>query len=123
MIFLLPVLAAFLLCLIFTPATAVLAKKFGFVDDPRTHKDPGVLHKKIMPRAGGLPIFLSIVIAGLFIFEPTKQLVGIFLGGLILVATGLVDDKIGLKSGWGLLLQIISALGVVGFGVGRPIIF
>lgn len=110
--------AAFLMSLVLTPITIVLAKKYSLVDNPKTHKHPALLHKKTIPRAGGLPIFLVVLVASVLFLEPSKKLVGIFLGGLILVVVGLIDDRRGLGAGTRLIGQILAALVVVASGVG-----
>lgn len=118
MTFLLPFVLAFIICLILTPITAKLALKFGFVDDPKAHKHPAIIHKKIMPRAGGLPIYLAVVVATLSFLPLSQQLIGILLGGLILIAAGLLDDKKDQKSYVKLGAQMLAAIVVVGSGIG-----
>lgn len=118
MIWLVPFLAAFFLCLALTPFFAFVAKKFGFVDDPLRHKHPAVLHRKIVPRAGGLPIFLAILIVAFLVVAPSQKLFGIFLGGLVLLVVGLADDKYDLPALPKFAGQIVAALLVVGSGVG-----
>ena len=114
----LPFLLASGISLIATPITIFFAKKYGFVDDPKKHKHPAILHKKIIPRAGGIPIFLAFVTAALLMIGITKAIIGIFLGGLILVIIGLIDDKLDLNNWWKLAGQILAAGVVIGFGVG-----
>jgi len=109
---------AFLLSLILTPITMLAAQRYGFVDDPKKHKHPAILHKKIVPRAGGLPIFFAFSISALFLIGFSKPLFGIILGGLILVTVGIIDDKHDLSYRWKLLAQIAAAAVVVFAGVG-----
>ena len=106
------------LSLIFTPLAILLAKKYGFVDNPKKHLHPAVIHKKTIPRGGGLPIFLTFVIVSLFLIPFTQKLLGIFLGGFVLVTVGLIDDKFDIKAHWKLLSQVVAALIVVFSGVG-----
>lgn len=109
---------AFLTSLVLTKVTIGLAKKYKFVDNPEFHRHPAILHKRTVPRAGGLPIFLATVAVSLLLLPLSQQLVGIILGGLVLVAVGLVDDRWDLAAGWKLAAQIAAALIVVGSGVG-----
>lgn len=109
---------AFFSSLILTQITIKLAKKYKFVDDPKSHRHPAMLHKKAIPRAGGLPIFLATVATSLLLLPISWQLVGIILGGLVLVAVGLADDRRDLAAGAKLTAQIVAALIVVGSGVG-----
>ena len=114
MLFTLAFGVSFVLTLICIP----LAKKYGFIDDPTKHKHPALIHKKIIPRAGGLPIYLAILAISIFALEPNQKLTGILLGGFVLIILGLIDDIRDLKSSLKLIIQIVAALVVVGSGVG-----
>lgn len=122
--YILPFIFAFGLSLIFTPIVKILAIKFGFIDKP----DPRKIHKIPIARLGGLAIFLSFVIVTLiyyftqrdfFVFAPwhdynlNVKFFGIIIGALILVATGLIDDKKALSPWVKLIAQIIAALIVI----------
>lgn len=114
----LPFFISFALALILTPITIFFSKRFGLVDDPKTHKHPGAIHKKIIPRAGGLPVYLAVIFTILLTVEPSKKILGIGLGGLILTAVGIIDDKLDLKTSWRLIFQIVAAIVAVAGGVG-----
>ena len=118
MSFIIPFLLALGISLIATPITIFFAKKYGFVDDPQKHKHPATIHKKTIPRAGGVSIFLAFAITALLVLTPTPKLLGIILGGLILIVVGVIDDRYDLKGPSKLIFQILSALIVVGAGVG-----
>ena len=97
-------LTAMVVAFIATPYVKKLAIKIGAVDAPNDRK----VHTKIMPRMGGLAIFIGFVVA-LFIFlKPlTNEMLGIFIGGTIVLITGILDDKYQLSPKWKLLGQII----------------
>jgi len=88
-----PLLIAALVSLIVTPLTIKLAWKFGLVDDPKKRKHPAKLHKKITPRAGVIPIWVSLVIASLVFLPPDRYLLGILGGATIFLILGILDDK------------------------------
>lgn len=111
-------LIPFLLSVIFFPFNIFLAKRWGFVDDPRKKVHPAILHKKIIPRAGGIAIFAAFFIGVILNIDITQRILGIFLGGLILVIVGLWDDKRDLNNWVKLGAQILAAVVVVGLGVG-----
>lgn len=49
-----------------------------------------------MPSAGGLPIFISFVISTLFLFRkiiPQSYIVPILIASLVIIVTGVLDDK------------------------------
>ncbi|KKR78184.1 MAG: Glycosyl transferase, family 4, conserved region [Candidatus Curtissbacteria bacterium GW2011_GWA1_40_9] len=109
---------AFITSLVFVNLTIKFAAQFGLVDDPRKRKHPAALHSFVIPRAGGLPIFLAFVLSSLLAMPTSKELVGIFLGGGILVFIGILDDKYDLKNSYKFLGQLLAALVVVAFGIG-----
>ena len=111
-------LTALGLSVLLIPLTMVFANKFGMVDDPKKHAHPAILHKKTVPRAGGLAIFLSFLATVLFMIGPTKQVAAILLGGIILIVGGIWDDKFDLDEWAKFGFQIAAALVVVGFGIG-----
>lgn len=111
-------LIAFGSCLILVPITIKFAERFGVVDDPKKRKHPALLHNKITPRAGGLPIFIAFAVSAVIFAGFSKEIVGILIGGTILVLAGVLDDKYDLKTPYKFAAQILAALIVVAFGVG-----
>ncbi len=107
-----------LLSLFLVPLTIFFARKYKFVDDPKNHKHPAILHKKIIPRAGGAPVYLALLVAALLFLPTDQKMVGIFGGGLVLVIVGIIDDKLDLGKTVKLLCQILAAAIVVASGVG-----
>ncbi len=114
-----PTICAFLITLTLTPLTIIFAKKYGLVDDPNKRPHPAHLHTEIIPRAGGLPCFISIFISTLIFLPFEKYLLGILSGLIILLILGLLDDKHKNFSPFARLpLQFLAAATVVAFGVG-----
>jgi UDP-N-acetylmuramyl pentapeptide phosphotransferase/UDP-N-acetylglucosamine-1-phosphate transferase len=73
-----PFLIAFLVTLIATPICVFFLKKFGIVDDPKTHKHPAILHSKPIPRGGGIPLFLAYYIQFSFFRYQSFALFAVF---------------------------------------------
>lgn len=118
MSFFLPFFIATIASLVLTPITINLARKLRLVDDPKKREHPATIHKKIVPRAGGVPVFLAFFITALFTIPFSKQLSGILVGGAVLVIVGVLDDKYDLSSKQKFLGQILAALIVVASGIG-----
>ncbi len=101
-----------------TPITIKLAKKIGIIDDPRTHKHPKVIHTYPVPRGGGLPVYISIVLSSLLFLPFDYYLKLIILGSSLIVTIGFLDDKYNLNPYLRIFLQIsvllILALGGIG---------
>jgi UDP-GlcNAc:undecaprenyl-phosphate GlcNAc-1-phosphate transferase len=112
-------LTAFILTAIITPFVIKFAKKSGMVDDPSKREHPAHTQMRIIPRAGGLAIFLGITITSLIFLPLDKYLIGIFLGISILLLTGILDDKIKNFSPYIRLALLFLAAGMaVGAGIG-----
>lgn len=106
-------LFALLLSLLLVPGVGKLAVKIGAVDKPNARK----VHTKIMPRMGGLAIYISFFVILFLSHNMTRQLLGLFLGGTVLVLVGIVDDMKDIPAKVKLVGQIIAACIVVAFGV------
>lgn len=118
MTFFLPLIIAFGFSLILTPLAIKYAGIFGLIDDPKKRKHPATIHKKAIPRAGGIPVFIAFVLTALLIVPFSKQLLGIILGGFTLILVGIADDRYDIKSKYKIMGQILAALIVVGSGIG-----
>ena len=79
------VLCAALLAFTMTPIVRVLAFKIGAIDVP---KDERRMHKKPIPRIGGLAIFFAFVITTLAFCEVNPTMLTLWFGGLVLVCMG-----------------------------------
>ena len=106
-------LLALLISLIIVPFVAKLAIKIGAVDKPNERK----VHTKIMPRMGGLAIYLSFFAVLFLSHEMTMQHIGLLTGGTVLVLVGIIDDKTDMPAKIKLLGQIFAACIVVAAGV------
>ena len=100
-------ICAALLAYSLTPAVRVLAFKIGAIDIPL---DERRMHKKPIPRIGGLAIYLSFLITTALFCNITQVLVTIWIGGFILVAVGILDDIYRLNAWIKLIVQIAVAI-------------
>ena len=111
-------LFAFSITLVTTPLVIKLALRYGFVDDPKKHKHPAILHKKIIPRAGGLAIGVGIILSILLFVPINKQVVGIIIGSVVAVIVGVLDDKYDLNPYLRFFSNFLIAAVVVLSGIG-----
>ena len=105
--------AAILIAFIATPVVKSLAEKVGAVDVP---KDNRRMHNHPIPRMGGMAIFLGFLVSVVLFADITKQVQGILIGTIIIVATGVVDDIVSLRYWVKLLAQIVAAAVAVAHG-------
>ncbi len=105
---------AFIISFAATPIVKTFAKKVGAMDVPGEERR---VHDHPIPRLGGLAIFLGFILSVLLFADINRQLQGILLGCVIIVATGAIDDIISLNAWVKLLLQILAAVVAVLHGV------
>ena len=103
------VLTTFIASLILVPIAKKLAIHIGAMDMPNERK----VHKKPMPRLGGLAIFLSFLLGYILFGELTSQMISILIGGFILIIIGICDDIKPLKASYKFIGQLIAGIIVV----------
>ena len=113
----LPFLISFITVISVTPLSLIFIKKLGIIDDPKKHKHPAILHKKPVPRGGGIPLFIGVLIAGILFLPLTKIVVALFLASFISLFVGVLDDKYDLSPYIRIIFNIIAGLIIVGSGV------
>jgi UDP-GlcNAc:undecaprenyl-phosphate GlcNAc-1-phosphate transferase len=99
-----------------TPISIALAWRFRLIDNPgsEAHK----IHKSPMPRAGGLIIFIVLVLGGavsgvLF----SRPVAPIILASVIILAFGIWDDINGILAPWKVLGQALATLFLISQGI------
>lgn len=111
---LLAIAIAFAISFAATPLAKLFAQKVGAIDIP---KEARRVHDHPIPRMGGLAIFLGFLLSVILFVDITRQVRGILLGTLVIVACGAIDDVISLKAWIKLIVQIAAAVIAVLHGV------
>ncbi len=106
-------ICAALLAYTMTPIVRVLAFKIGAIDVPLDNRR---IHKKPMPRIGGLAIYLSFTLTTIIFCSPTAELATIWIGGGVLVILGILDDIYRLNAWLKLVVQLAVAVFAVANG-------
>ena len=103
----------FLVSLLMTFIVKKIAVHINAIDIPNERK----VHKKPMPRIGGLAIFSAFLVGYmLFGVADDPRMISVLIGGFIIILTGIVDDINPIKARWKFLLQIVAATVVVVYG-------
>ena len=102
----------FLVSLVLVPIAKNVANHVGAVDLPNERK----IHKKAMPRMGGLAIFGGFLIGYILYGDITTQMISILIGAFIIFLLGIFDDIKPISAKYKFLVQIIAALIVVIYG-------
>ena len=115
-------LITFFISLILTISVKKIAIKLGVVDEANSERK---IHKGTIPLLGGFAVFLSFFVVA-FIFKERllagdlqiSHWAGVFLGALVIMIGGFLDDKYGLKPSQQLFAPFLAILAVVFGGVG-----
>jgi UDP-GlcNAc:undecaprenyl-phosphate/decaprenyl-phosphate GlcNAc-1-phosphate transferase len=101
------------------PLAIFIAKRFELVDDPKKRPHPAHVQSRVIPRAGGIPIYISVVLTSLLFLPVEKHLIGMLAGSTILLILGLLDDKLIKFSPYVRLPLLFATAGLaVGSGIG-----
>jgi UDP-GlcNAc:undecaprenyl-phosphate/decaprenyl-phosphate GlcNAc-1-phosphate transferase len=119
----------FSLSIFFTFIVALTMRHFGVVD--KVKRERRKIHKRTVPLGGGLAIFVStffvigfvLTVGGHFENDIVlRNLIGLFIGGLILMIGGFLDDKYNLRPRYQILFPVAASFAVIGFGIGPHLI-
>lgn len=106
-------LIALLSTLLLTYPVKKLAIILGIVDLPNYRK----IHKKVMPRLGGLAIFLGAFLGALYLQPKHEHLPEILLGAIVIIITGGLDDRYGIRPVVKLAGQLIATSFLISSGL------
>lgn len=110
---------ALVITILAVPLTIVVAKKLGLMDDPRKRPHPAHIQQRVVPRAGGLAIYIATVATILLFLPVHKYTAGILAGITTLLIIGLIDDRVAKFSPYlRLLLLLLAAAFPVVSGIG-----
>lgn len=108
-----PFIIALVVSYLLTPGVKKVAIKVGAVDRPNARK----VHTHVIPRLGGLAIYIGFMAAVLFCVPLHRELIGMLLGCTAIVAIGIWDDICNIPARVKLVGQIAAACIPVAFGI------
>ena len=106
------ILIVFLFVACIIPFIEKLAVHIGAVDEPGGRH----IHNKVMPKLGGLAVFLGFLFGYMLFCSQTPQMISILIGGIIILIFGIFDDIKRLPASVQFVGQIASACIVVFYG-------
>lgn len=117
-----PFLISFITVVVATPLSLIFIKKLGIIDDPRKHKHPAILHKKPIPRGGGIPLFIGALTASLIFLPMSKIIISLLIASFFSLIVGVLDDKYDVSPYKRFFVNILAAGFVVFMGANIPFI-
>ncbi|MCL4415397.1 MAG: undecaprenyl/decaprenyl-phosphate alpha-N-acetylglucosaminyl 1-phosphate transferase [Actinobacteria bacterium] len=118
----LPFLASFIATVLITPLSLIVIRKLGIMDDPAKRKHPAIVHKKPIPRGGGIPLFLGILLSSIIFLPMERVVIAVFLASVLCLIVGVLDDKFDISPYVRFIINIIAAIIVVVAGANIPFI-
>lgn len=110
------VLATLLFSLVIMPVMKKVAHHIGAIDIPRNSEGNRHIHKKPIPKLGGLGIFLSFLFGYILFGQHSIKMNAILISGFIIVLVGIIDDINDLRASRQLIAQVIAASIIVFYG-------
>ena len=110
------VITTFICSALIMPFMKRIATHIGALDIPRTDEGNRHIHKKVIPKLGGVGIFLAFLIGYMLFGTESVQMNSILIGSFIIVLTGIADDIKSLRARTKLIGQIIAASILVFYG-------
>ncbi len=106
-------LVSFVMAILITPLVRRFAYLIGAVDHPNARK----VHMRPMPRIGGLAIFISFLIGYALLLPASRYNDAILIGAVVIILTGLIDDRFQLSARVKLMGQMIATVVVLHSGM------
>lgn len=113
-----PFFLALAISLVATPLTIWFFTKMGWLIDPSKTPHPAHIHKTPVPKGGGLPIFLAVMITALTLLNVDWHLIAILVAALLSLIVGLLDDIKSINPYLRLGVNFLSAAIIVASGIG-----
>ena len=117
------IIITFILCMLLTPVSIKIAHKFNLVDIPTDNRR---IHKKPMPRVGGIAIVVSMFLGFLIYYLFTKDIesialdvkfLGYAIGAFIIALMGIIDDIFNLRARYKFIFQLAAGIVVYFFEI------
>lgn len=99
------VIVTFITSAILVPIMKTMAVHVNAMDYPNERK----VHKRPMPRLGGVAIFLSFLVGYMFFANGSVRMLAILIASFVIVLMGIFDDINPIKARYKLIIQIIAA--------------
>ena len=110
------ILVTFIFSVCIMPIMKKVAHHIGAIDIPRRDEGNRHIHKKPIPKLGGVGIFLAFIFGYMLFGQHSIKMNAILIGSFIIILTGIIDDINDLRASRQLLAQLIAACVIVFYG-------
>lgn len=110
------VVATFIFSVLIIPVMKKVAHHIGAIDIPRNNEGNRHIHKKPIPKLGGVGIFLAFLFGYMLFGQHSIKMNAILIGSFIIILTGMIDDISDLRASRQLIAQLAAAAVIVFYG-------
>ncbi len=106
----------FLVSAMIMPVMKKIAYHIGAIDEPRSTEGNRHIHKRAVPKLGGVGIFLAFLVGYMLFGEQSLRMNSILIGSFIIILTSIIDDIKPIRAYQKLIGHIIAACVIVFYG-------
>lgn len=110
------IIVTFIFSVLIMPIMKKIAHHIGAIDIPRNNEGNRHIHKKPIPKLGGVGIFLAFLFGYMLFGQHSIKMNAILIGSFIIILTGMIDDISDLRASRQLIAQLAAAAVVVFYG-------
>lgn len=110
------IIITFLFSVLIMPVMRKVAHHIGAIDIPRSSEGNRHIHKKPIPKLGGVGIFFAFLFGYMLFGQHSIKMNAILIGSFIIIFAGMIDDISDLRASRQLLAQVAAAAVIVFYG-------
>jgi len=110
------IIVTFIFSVLIMPVMKRIAHHIGAIDIPRNSEGNRHIHKKPIPKLGGVGIFFAFLFGYMLFGQHSIKMNAILIASFIIILTGIIDDISDLRASRQLLAQLVAAAVIVFYG-------
>lgn len=110
------VIITFIFSVLIIPVMKRIAHHIGAIDIPRRDEGNRHIHKKPIPKLGGVGIFFAFLFGYMLFGQHSIKMNAILIGSFVIILTGIIDDISDLRASRQMIAQLVAAIIIVFYG-------
>lgn len=110
------VIITFIFSVLIIPVMKRIAHHIGAIDIPRKDEGNRHIHKKPIPKLGGVGIFFAFLFGYMLFGQHSIKMNAILIGSFVIILTGIIDDISDLRASRQMIAQLVAAIIIVFYG-------